>query len=446
MASALFQRLNTAVGVETLHVRPAESYKILLLGETCSGKTSFVNFLWNSRFVLELNVKTALEKFRSFNNLELENPTAGLMQSKTSDATLYTDLELVSGMTVDIIDTPGFGDAIEDKRHVKKIVDALKDAEFINCICLVINGTCCRMTATLTYVLMEVTSILPKVVLDNVIVVFTNVANSLYLNFSPDALQSFFGKKIEEDRMFFINNPYCLIETVRRRRQISASIDRFFTKNMEKVFHEAKDMLIEMCDAIKSFRTVHTMHFVTLYDTKLEVEQEVTALLAAYESMEDRAQIVRQGWLEHEKQKSVRQPKTLSELLLSAIKKFEMLSITRNYTRVLRSQLAIVEHHLEGDHEAEFEDLRKTKEEIEKKIRLVEETLSKLGSYAPSDLMAQKQWACGILGVNSSATREMVEKAFRDKARLWHPDKPGGDEEHFKRVQCAKDILMKNAS
>ena len=131
-------------------------------------------------FVQQLKLEDALDKFCHFNDIKLENPKSGPMESKTSGATLYPNVQLSKSLTVTLIDTPGFGDSRgieEDKKHSQKIVDALKEADFVNCICLVINGSMSRMNATLKYVLTEVTAILPREVLNNVIVVFTKTAD-----------------------------------------------------------------------------------------------------------------------------------------------------------------------------------------------------------------------------------------------------------------------------
>jgi DnaJ-class molecular chaperone len=46
-----------------------------------------------------------------------------------------------------------------------------------------------------------------------------------------------------------------------------------------------------------------------------------------------------------------------------------------------------------------------------------------------------------ILGVSKSASKEEIKKAFREKAHLWHPDKPGGDEKKFKEINEAYQVL-----
>lgn len=46
-----------------------------------------------------------------------------------------------------------------------------------------------------------------------------------------------------------------------------------------------------------------------------------------------------------------------------------------------------------------------------------------------------------ILGVPRTATPEQIKKAYRQKAKQYHPDKPTGDAEQFKRVNEAYEIL-----
>jgi len=46
-----------------------------------------------------------------------------------------------------------------------------------------------------------------------------------------------------------------------------------------------------------------------------------------------------------------------------------------------------------------------------------------------------------ILGVSKSANKDEIKKAFRAKAHLYHPDKPGGDEKKFKEINEAYQVL-----
>ena len=191
-------------------------YKMLLIGEIGSGKTSFLNLICNFNAVQTLGFQAGLEQFQNFNDFALQSAASQQKRSKTSDANLY-NVEFYD-LKIGIINTPGFGDSRdmdEDKKHVKRIIDALKEVDCINCVYLIINGqnSCC--TATLQYFLTEVTAVLlPKAILDNIIVVFTYTAEILGLNFPLIELTKYFEREV--NKYFCIENPYCKLEKARQ--------------------------------------------------------------------------------------------------------------------------------------------------------------------------------------------------------------------------------------
>ena len=471
-------------------------YKMLLIGEIGSGKTSFLNLLCNYNLVQTLGFQASLDQFRSFNDIRLENSTSRKMESKTSDAKSY--LVELSDLKIGVIDTPGFGDSRGmdvDKEHIRRIIDALKREEYINCVCLVLNGRASRMSATLQYVISEVTSILPKTVVNNVIVIFTNTTGPLRLNFDLQELEKYFGRKIEH--FFCIENPYCLIEKA-KEKQSGLSI-YMIADDLKDKFEKTAKQLDRMLTAIKEFEQIHTNDFIRLYQKKEEVEQNILTTLAAFNNQtrleakiaeeeqklnaasrsktlyqgfetthkikrtitvktvghntlcghpncysnchvscslpkryekekfkncadmgdgdtckrchhrydchyhnevtfeeveehvlkvdgemkrkyneakrdEDKARIVRAN-LEAEKRKSEDEKRKLSQQLLHAIEEFETLGISRNYLKVLENQLNVINQYLEGEIGRKTEHLRKTKEELERKIKVVKETL-----------------------------------------------------------------------
>jgi len=52
--------------------------------------------------------------------------------------------------------------------------------------------------------------------------------------------------------------------------------------------------------------------------------------------------------------------------------------------------------------------------------------------------------AYDVLGVKADDTTEMVKKAYTMKVNFYHPDRPGGNDEKFKRVTRAYETIMKS--
>ena len=475
----------------------AAPYKMLLVGETGSGKTSFLNLLCNCETIKKLGFNKASKQLRKFNDSNLENARSREAESKTSGVKMYSiELDKVE-LKVGIMDTPGFGDTRgfqQDKINTKLIIDGLKAEQYINCVCLVINGRLSRITATLRYVLTEVTSILPREVLSNVIVVFTNAVDRWLLNLKPDSLQEYFGRKIDPEKIFCIENPYCRLERAwQHQGQQSADIRR-----LERSFDETGEVLTNMWTTIKSFPPVYTSRFTALYEKKQQIEREVLNLLAGHDyqralekklavteeevnaavrtrqfnsnfrstvtkpvrwtavstnrhntlcgaqncysnchkhcnlpksfdkevfkqcwcmsgdkchqcghsyihhyhnevlwqkeggeetlvideatkkkyeeakSMEERARICKQQ-LERDKNKSEQERRRLSEHLFRTIEEFQKLGVNRNYAKLLENQLDVIKQRLEGTVGEETKYLSKTKDELEKKLKLVQE-------------------------------------------------------------------------
>ncbi len=259
-------------------------FKMLLIGETGSGKTSFLNLLYNCATVQALSSgfgAEGLEQLKQFNDIKLENAQALPMETRTNDATLY-NVE-VGDLKVGVINTPGFGDLRgfkQDKTKVQRIISTLKREEYINCVCLVIHGRQPRASASLKYVLSEITAILPRRIIDNLIVVFSNTADALDLNYDTNVLKEYFGKEVENT--FFVENPYCRLEKAKAKLG-QLGIEKV-AKSLKKSFEETSEVLTEMCKTIADFPEVHTHHFIELYEKKKAIEKNVLDSLTAYDN------------------------------------------------------------------------------------------------------------------------------------------------------------------
>ena len=253
-------------------------YKVLFIGETGSGKTSFLNFICNAEMIQAIgNVTKESKNFKPFHDIMLENAAAKQMESKTSGAKLYETK--ICGLDVGVIDSPGFGDSRgleQDKKHTKAIVSALRAEDYVNCICLIINGRTSRISATLKYVMSKITAILPRAVLNNIVVVFTNSAEYVDVNFDMRVLEEFFGQPVQTEHIFCLENPYCHFEKAKEKHLPSKMVVEPWA------FNKAREMLRKFHKVISKLEPVHSHHFTELYKKKQEIEKKSLHLLTEY--------------------------------------------------------------------------------------------------------------------------------------------------------------------
>ena len=256
------------------------SYNLLLIGETGSGKTSFLNLLCNFNEVLQHGFDRAIsqKRLRRFNDDLKENHKALEMQSKTDETSHYT-IE-IDGLTLGIIDTPGFGDTRgieQDKKNVKNIVDKVNAVTYIHCICLVMNGRQSRLTTQLKYVVSEISAILPKSCVYNMIVVLTNVRNSYETSFALKELEPYLGAEVKNLQVVYIDNPFCVLEKMTSNNVLDVSY-------LKSGFQIAAKSLEGMFETLTTFEQIYTTNFYTLHVMKESIEKQTVDLFLAIEN------------------------------------------------------------------------------------------------------------------------------------------------------------------
>lgn len=198
------------------------NYTVLLLGQTGSGKTSLLNLIANMNMINEIHFDSesilSAERLKEFGtgrvtDLSVENAQNDPMASKTSDARVY-QLQLCRNWFMTMIDTPGFGDSrgVEvDKQHIKRIMACLGEkVHAINCVMIVVQGRESRMTPSLEYALAQLASVMPRSVMDHIVVVFTNTESKRKLNFDVN-VKCFKDFGIEIPKSECIDNAFCTI-------------------------------------------------------------------------------------------------------------------------------------------------------------------------------------------------------------------------------------------
>ena len=262
-------------------------YKMLLIGETGSGKSSLVNLFCNCAKLQEVGGEGIENGIHQFTDIELENPEARQMESKTTGAKLYRTT--LGKLEMGIIDTPGFGDTRgmeQDSENVRKIIQELQRIESINCVCLVINGRQGRLNAAIRYVFAEITTIIPREIMNNLIVVFTNTNDELELNFDIGELNHYFQDTLTPNKIFYIENPYCRLDKAKYKIQVSQRVSSNATKNMVASFKATHAVLRQMHGTIRQFKQVCTYCFIALYEKKQEIEKKVLTILVRYDELE----------------------------------------------------------------------------------------------------------------------------------------------------------------
>ena len=230
----------------------------------------------------------SFEALHNFNDLKIENDQKRAMKSKTSDAKYYK--AMFGDLEVGIIDTPGFGDSRgieEDKKNVKRIIDTIEGVEYVNCICLVINGHQARATSQLQYVLTEKSATLPKTAFKNLIIVMTNCQNVICANFDLNELSTFFGSEvvIKPEHVFYIENPYSTLEKCQSEKKLASH--QQLVHVLKTSFQTTGETLVNMLITIKDFKEVHTNCFVELYKVKEDVETKMIHLNVAQQNREE---------------------------------------------------------------------------------------------------------------------------------------------------------------
>ena len=100
------------------------------------------------------------------------------------------------------------------------------------------------------------------------------------------------------------------------------------------------------------------------------IDEETRQRFMRAKNMEEGQREILDGFLKAKK-KTIEDRKKLSGKLHATIVEFQELGITRNYAKLLESQIAVIEQRLEGESGNAANDLRKVKEKLKKEWTIV---------------------------------------------------------------------------
>jgi len=140
-----------------------ESKVILLIGQTGTGKTTFINAMINIYLGITIDddFRYLMPKKKNIENNQREineNNSKNTVLSDTKEITVY-NIRPKNGLNfppLKIVDTPGFGDTVgreEDEKHFEKFKNSfIKKLITINCICYFVKSADCRLDDTQKYI------------------------------------------------------------------------------------------------------------------------------------------------------------------------------------------------------------------------------------------------------------------------------------------------------
>lgn len=275
-------------------------FKILLVGETGSGKTSFLNFLCNIPAILKEQGKHARgdpsawlgftpKKYHKEENENQEGKESN-MHSKTNNPESYQIR--IPGFKFTVLDTPGLGDTRGmdfDKRHIERISQAIisRSLGFLNAIVLVINGQVPRANILIKTVLATICSMFPRSITNQIVIVYTRVQHWHNLAFDVSSLTTVLSRTVADEDQFCFDNPIAELEQLHAFAQKAAAKGKGNAKGVvagkdtvAERFEKALEDLSYFFDRLKTFSQVHSNQFEELYKARATVEEQSLAIRA----------------------------------------------------------------------------------------------------------------------------------------------------------------------
>ena len=237
----------------------SKEYKIALIGETGAGKTSFLELILNYALQTDGGQFDLAKVSQQLSKSSLSKSKKKKWYSATTESESYK--AEFGAFHLHIIDTPGFNDTGGreiGKNNIANIIKHVRKEKYLNCICLIINGSSCRLTFAMKGLIQQIVSILPPRVLDNIICVCTYARNKWRASFDFQVLEEF-NLMIPRERRFYLDNPLAVYKKTLAPE--AEAVDEVDKEDFMGEFTAARRVAEKMFGVIKAFGSMETGDF-----------------------------------------------------------------------------------------------------------------------------------------------------------------------------------------
>ncbi|KAK2459485.1 hypothetical protein APHAL10511_008500 [Amanita phalloides] len=308
---------NLGQGIIQTNKNQSKEFTILLVGETGTGKTSFLSLLAN------IAVGHKPDEFMNFHDDSIE-AGGGPRHSQTNMAKVY-EFTSVNGIKVIILDTPGLADTrglAQDEVHKASIASAIKGSiTTVNAVIILANGTVPRLGVATDYALSTLSSIFPRTLADNIGILFTNVSSPLSWNFDQNSLPDVLRGK--EDNQWLLDNPLAMWNKyvqICARPNVSRRVSKSLLKAVGEGHQKALEELSTLFDWIDGLKPQPTNDIMNLFEQSQQIDRDIENAMSRATNIS-------------EKKKKVAELKQLANGSELTMKQYE------NYKSVIMSQV-----------------------------------------------------------------------------------------------------------
>ena len=249
---------------------------LLIIGPTGAGKTSFVNLLSvveQNKFLCQLEKVKVQTKYLSGQVSKEEEKIDG--DSLTQDSQLHGFHFCLNnvGYKINLIDTPGLNDTegmAKDDENISSIFKTLKEnndsgKEKLHGIVLLLNGTATRFTDDQNYIIRKANNIIPDLLRNNLVLVFSFVEHGSKPQFPINKLIEIIKCEIPEERKFCFQNNLFTVDFKGNEKEKAEIVEKNYMKNrlsLSKLLRTCSDLqpqpmelMSKLGEKIKIYRT-----------------------------------------------------------------------------------------------------------------------------------------------------------------------------------------------